>query len=131
MSDGNSNYRHYAGLGETCGKMVVSVRPPILNLIDATWISHGSLEGYPGSTTFNANRIVASQDPVALDYWAAKHLLYPIDKNSHHHPDNSTIQNWLNEAQSLINNRGGLYNAQAGILVDRSHEKRSGDGRIS
>jgi len=69
--------------------------------------------------TFNANRIVASQDPVALDYWVAKHILYPINKNTNHHPDNSTIQNWLNMAQSFINNRGGLYNPQAGILVDR------------
>jgi hypothetical protein len=25
----------YSGLGETCGKMVVSVRTPVLNILDA------------------------------------------------------------------------------------------------
>jgi len=125
MNDGNSGYRHYAGLGETCGKMVVSVRPPVLNLMDAIWVSHGSLQGYPASTTFNANRIVASQDPVALDYWAAKNILYPINKNYNHHPDNATIQDWLYVAQGFINNRGGLYSPQSGILVDKVSKNES------
>jgi len=119
MSDGGSGFRHYSGLGETCGKMVVSVRPPVLNIMDAVWVSHKALEGYPANTTFNTNRIVASQDPVALDYWAAKHILYPIDNNYSHHPDNATIQDWLHVAQGFINNRGGLYSPQNGILVDR------------
>ncbi len=125
MNDGSSGYRHYAGLGETCGKMVVSVRPPVLNLMDAIWVSYGSLQGYPPSTTYNANRIVASQDPVALDYWVAKHILYPINKNTNHHPDNSTIQDWLYVAQGFINNRGGLYDPQTGILVDRVTKNES------
>lgn len=119
MSDGGSGFRHYSGLGETCGKMVVSVRPPVLNIMDAILVSHKSLDGYPESNTSNANRIVASQDPVALDYWAAKHILYPIDNNYSHHPDNATIQDWLHVAQGFINNRGGLYSPQNGILVNR------------
>jgi Domain of unknown function (DUF362) len=125
MNDGNSGYRHYAGLGETCGKMVVSIRTPVLNLMDAIWVSYGALQGYPASVTFNANRIVAGQDPVALDYWAAKNILYPINKNYNHHPDNATIQDWLYMAQGFINNRGGLYNPQAGILVDRVTKNES------
>ncbi len=119
MSDGNVGFRHYSGLGETCGKMVVSVRTPVLNIMDAIWVSHKSLDGYPESNTFNANRIVASQDPVALDYWAAKNILYPINRNYNHHPDNATIQDWLYVAQGFINNRGGLYSPQNGILVNR------------
>jgi hypothetical protein len=43
MSDGQSNFRHYSGLGETCGKMVVSVRTPVLNILDAIWVSYSSL----------------------------------------------------------------------------------------
>jgi hypothetical protein len=125
MNDGNSGYRHYVGLGETCGKMVVSVRPPVLNLMDAIWVSYESLTGYPANTTFNANRIVASQDPVALDYWAAKNVLYPINKNFSHHPDNATIQDWLYVAQGFINNRGGLYSPQNGILVDKVSKNES------
>ena len=79
MADGNSPFRHYAGLGETCGKMMVSVRPPVLNIIDAIWVSHTALKGFPVDTTRQLNTLVASQDPVALDYWAAKHVIYPID----------------------------------------------------
>lgn len=75
MSDGQSGFRHYQGLGETCGKMVVSVRTPVLNIIDAIWVSYSSITGYPQSTTFRADQILASQDPVALDYWAAKYIL--------------------------------------------------------
>jgi len=118
MSDGQVGFRHYTGLGETTGKMVVSVRPPVLNIMDAIWVSHRALQGYPADKTFNANRIAASQDPVALDYWAAKYILYPIEKNYSHHPDNATIQNWLHVAQGFINARGGLYNPQAGIFVN-------------
>ena len=38
MSDGQSSFRHYTGLGETCGKMIASVRPPVLNIVDAMWV---------------------------------------------------------------------------------------------
>jgi hypothetical protein len=118
MADGQSSFRHYSGLGETCGKMMVSVRTPVLNLIDAIWVSHSSLAGYPASTTFRSNEILASQDPVALDYWAAKYILYPIDNNSRHHPDFSGIDQWLRSARDIINIRGGLYKPESGILID-------------
>lgn len=119
MSDGYSSYRHYAGLGETCGKMMVSVITPVLNILDAIWVSHGSLTGFPPSTTFRANMILASQDPVAADYWAAKYILYPIDYNFRHHPDFPGIKKWLGAAQEMINSRGGLSNPEKGILVDK------------
>ena len=119
MSDGQSGFRHYGGLGETCGKMAASVRTPILNIIDAIWVSHASLTGYPENTTFKANQILASQDPVALDYWAAKHILYPIDNNPRHHPDFPGIQQWLTDARRTINERGGLYDPDSGIWVEK------------
>jgi hypothetical protein len=117
MADGNSNYRHYPGLGETCGKMMAAVRPPVLNVIDAIWVSHLALKGYPASATRQLNTLVASQDPVALDYWTAKHVLYPIDGNPRHHPDHENIQRWLQAAKATINGRGGLYRPEWGIAV--------------
>jgi hypothetical protein len=119
MADGYSGYRHYAGLGETCGKMVVSVITPVLNIIDAIWVSHRSLTGYPASTTFRANQLLASQDPVALDYWAAKYILFAIDNNFRHHPDFPGIEKWLRAARETINTRGGLKDLSKGIFVDR------------
>lgn len=117
MSDGQSGFRHYSGLGETSGKVMVSVRTPVLNLIDAIWVSYSSLAGYPASTTIRANQLLASQDPVALDYWAAKYIMYPISQNPRHLPTFSGIDQWLTSARDIINSRGGLRNPDSGIQV--------------
>jgi hypothetical protein len=119
MADGQSPFRHYSGLGETCGKMMVSVRTPVLNIIDAIWVSHSSLAGYPANTTHRSNQVLASQDPVALDYWAAKYVLHPVDNNSRHHPTFPGIDQWLTSARDTINGRGGLNNPDAGIAVSQ------------
>ena len=118
MSDGQSGFRHYGGLGETCGKMMASIHAPVLNIMDAVWVSHSALGGYPASATFRANTLVASQDPVALDYWTAKHILYPYDNNDRHHPDFAGISTWLSAARTTIVERGGLANSARGIVVD-------------
>ncbi len=119
MDDGQSGFRHYSGLGETCGKMITSVATPVLNIVDAIWVSYSSLTGYPANTTFRANQIIAGQDPVAADYWAAKYILYPIDGNFRHHPDFSGIEKWLVAARDAINGRGGLKDLEKGILVEK------------
>jgi len=118
MADGQHGFRHYGGLGETCGKMMVSVRTPVLNIIDAIWVSFASLAGYPSSTTHRANQIVASQDPVALDTWASKYILYPISNSPRHLPTFSGVDAWLTAARDVINSRGGLYRPDSGIMVD-------------
>ncbi len=125
MSDGQSGFRHYDGLGETCGKMMVTVHTPVLNIMDAIWVSQSSLSGYPSSTTFRANQIVASQDPVALDYWTAKHILYPINNNDRHHPDFAGIDKWLREANDLINGQGGFNLTDRGIQVRKTTKTES------
>lgn len=117
MSDGYIGERHYLRLGETCGKMVASVRAPALHIVDAIWVSHKSLTGYPAEMTFRANQVLASQDPVALDHWAAKHVLYPHDNNGRHHPDFAGIAAWLEEARDTINHRGGIFDPGQGIRV--------------
>jgi hypothetical protein len=117
MADGSSGFRHYSGLDETCGKMFVSVRAPVLNIVDAIWTSHLALGGYPPNKTFRTNQILASQDPVALDYWAAKNIIYPIDQNDRHHPDFPGISKWLADSRDIINLRGGLSNPDQGIYV--------------
>ena len=116
MADGQAVYRHYVGLGETCSKMMVSVRPPVRTLSMPSG-SPISLLGYPASATFRANQLLAGQDPVALDYWAAKNILYPIDLNPRHHPDFPGISQWLSDAAAIINARGGLSNSAGGVLV--------------
>lgn len=118
MGDGQKGYRHYDGLGETCGKMMVSIHTPVLNIMDAIWVSQSARKGYPASATARVDTIVASQDPVALDYWTAKHILYPIDNNERHHPDFAGIDMWLTAARDVIVNRGGFDLKSRGIFVE-------------
>lgn len=61
------------------GTQMVETRFPTLNILDAIWVNANPLGG--PRTTYNAatrvNIIASSRDPVALDYWAAKHILIP------------------------------------------------------
>lgn len=116
MSDGQSD-RHYTGLGQACGRMIVQVRPPVLNLIDAVWVSHAALKGYPASATCRANQLVASQDPVAADCWAARNVLYPIDRNARHSPEHPNIVAWLESCMAYVNSQGGIFRPQDGIQI--------------
>jgi hypothetical protein len=117
MSDGQANFRHYDGLGETCGKMMVTVHTLVLNIMDAVWISQAAVAGYPEAATTRVNQIVASQDPVALDYWAAEYTLYHIDDNLNQRPDYPGIDAWLKSSMTTINGRGGFSATARGILV--------------
>jgi uncharacterized protein (DUF362 family) len=117
MSDGQSNFRHYGGLGETCGKMMASVHTPVLNIMDAIWVAQSALAGYPASATTRVNTILASQDPVALDYWSAKYVLYPIDNTERHLPSFPGIDAWLTDSRDTIVARGGFAQTSRGVLV--------------
>ena len=117
MRDGQSRFRHYSGLGETCGRMVSKVRTPVINIMDAIWVSHKVLHGYPEELCFQANQLMASQDPVALDYCAAKYIMYQIDRNPRHHPKFWNIDRWLRDARDTINASGGLEDDNSGIQV--------------
>jgi len=109
MADGGSNQRHYSKLGEHCGNMIADVRAPTLSILDCTWVSSGSLAGYPAETTKRLDQLLAGLDPVALDYWASKHLLYPIDNNIEHNPDEfDVLHGNLAQACEVINSAGGI-----------------------
>jgi len=62
------------------GTEMVETRMPTLNILDAIWINanpkRGPRTSYSEAT--RANAIMASTDPVALDYWAAKHVLMQV-----------------------------------------------------
>ena len=117
MSDGYRQFRHYVGLGETCARMIQRIRTPVLHIMDAIWVSHKVLQGYPDNICYQANQLMASQDPVALDFCAAKYIMYPVDKNPRHHPKFWNIDRWLTAAQNVINASGGLKDEKNGIQV--------------
>ena len=59
------------------GTLMVETRVPVLNILDMIWIGpdQGPRNTYAMATQIN--KIAASTDPVALDFWAAKHILMP------------------------------------------------------
>lgn len=63
------------------GTLMVETGLPTLNIIDAIWVNaNPAPSGEVGPSTPNdwatrMNLLLASEDPVALDYWAAKHIL--------------------------------------------------------
>jgi hypothetical protein len=59
------------------GTQMAATRMPVLNILDMIWIG---VDRGPSSTYATAkqiNKIAASTDPVALDYWASKYILMP------------------------------------------------------
>jgi hypothetical protein len=116
MADGYSGYRHYSGLGETCGYMIKNIRFPVLNILDCIWVSYSSLTGYPPSTTSRQNILLASQDSVALDYYAGKNILYPLSKSPYHLPTYGGVSKWLSQAEAVINS-SSVYSTENRIFL--------------
>jgi hypothetical protein len=116
MSDGCSPQRHYTEIGSQCGKFWSLVRTPDLNLVDCIWVSQDSLTGYPPETTSRRNVLLAGLDPVALDYYASKHVLLPLGGSyaAQHDPDRfSGLAGMLSGAQGFINANGGIAGVPA------------------
>jgi hypothetical protein len=62
------------------GTLMVETRIPTLNILDAIWINAIPLNG-PSTSYENATRVnvvMAGTDPIALDYWASKHVLLQV-----------------------------------------------------
>jgi len=60
------------------GTLMAYTRMPVLNIMDMIWVAP---EGGPRSlftTAVQVNKIAASTDPVAIDHWAAIHVLMPV-----------------------------------------------------
>jgi len=77
-SDRLTNRRAHNSVGVGgMGTQMAHTRMPILNILDMIWIG---VDRGPSSSYANArqiNKIAASLDPVALDYWASKNILIP------------------------------------------------------
>jgi len=59
------------------GTQMAHTRMPVINIIDMIWVGveRGPGSGY--STAAQVNKVAASMDPVALDYWVSKNILIP------------------------------------------------------
>ena len=124
MSDGSSGIRHYAQSGIQTGKIFTLVRTPDLNILDCIWTSFDQLRGYPPEATSRTNILLGGMDPVALDYYSSKHILYPLGGSYQyfHNPDvfSGLMTDLLTNAKDTINANGGI----------RGEPTRMGDANI-
>jgi uncharacterized protein (DUF362 family) len=116
MDDGYFALRHYDENGLHCGMMQALVRAPDLHILDGIWISPESIMGYPPEATRRLNTLMAGRDPVAIDYYAGKHVLKPINGlYSHRHDPDSFpgLISHLTQARDFINGNGGIFGEPA------------------
>ncbi|MFX0078467.1 MAG: DUF362 domain-containing protein [Candidatus Hermodarchaeota archaeon] len=148
----HSNYgvtaatKHYMGVqseglngglanGHSCigeggmGTILAETRYPVLNILDAIHINPnpypsiwcGPATNYDGATRVNI--IMASTDPVALDYWAAKYVLMPTAEVNGHEdlraidPDNMERRTGLTDAFGVYLNNTKLELIRNGYTV--------------
>jgi hypothetical protein len=72
-------------LGSEIGFFMNSIRKADLNITTAEWIGIVSRTESP---IVNVHAVLGCKDPVALDYHAAKYILYPNSRIAIHDPDN-------------------------------------------
>jgi hypothetical protein len=73
---GLANGHYTVGTGGM-GTLMLETGLPTLNIIDAIWVNANPGQG-PSTAYYQATRVdvlAAGVDPIALDYWAAKHVL--------------------------------------------------------
>jgi hypothetical protein len=82
--DAEIPHEHFSVRNGGMGTMIVETRAPILNILDMVWVNANPIESsinrgpWSTYTASSATDIIgASVDPVALDYWSAKHVLVP------------------------------------------------------
>jgi hypothetical protein len=68
------------------GHFMKTIRKADLNIVTAEWVGWGSRTDPCKATRMRT--ILASKDPIALDYYGAKYLLYPLSKRIYHDPEN-------------------------------------------
>ncbi len=117
------------------GTLMVETGLPTLNIVDAIWVNaNPPPSSYAGPSTpydraTRVNVLIASTDPVALDYWAAKHVLMQtarlIGYTDVHtlDPDSSNKTGVWDEAFGvwLRRTRNEIQAAGYNVTIDENH----------
>lgn len=69
------------------GKVMLVARYPDLNIADAVWVTPAGGPNGPYERAVRLDRLLASRDPVALDYYCAKYVLMPVSGDPRHDPN--------------------------------------------
>ena len=117
----NLGYRAHDTVDEGgMGTLMAQTRVPALNIVDAIWVNarpeDGPRSSYTSATEVNV--VAASTDPVALDYWASKHILCHVCSEvfnadaSTMDPDNTAaggFGDWLRLSMNELNAAGHRF----------------------
>lgn len=79
-----------------------TIRKADLNIVTAEWVGWGHRIDISKAT--RCRTILASKDPVALDYYGAKNIMYPLSKDKYQNPDErrSSIRKFLELALETL-----------------------------
>ena len=108
------------------GHFMKTIRRADLNITTAEWIGWGDRTDITKAA--QTKTILASTDPVALDYYGARYLILPHSRDKRHHdPDNprSSIRNFLQLA-AASSDRGLLHASQIRVQT-HDFESKSAD----
>lgn len=121
------------------GRLMSQLFYPTLNILDAIWVSPSHPRGpeAPYSLAVRTDVLLAGTDPVAVDYYAGKHVLYPVSGYGRHDPD-TPYGEGTNPYHDGSQNTGYPYNAfrimmnsTAAELVKGGHDVTSDPARIA
>jgi len=88
LYQGTQNPPHTPMISEgILAKLMLVARFPDLNISDAIWVCPAGGPNSPYDTAVRVDRLLASKDPVALDYYCAKYVLMPISGSTRHDPN--------------------------------------------
>lgn len=109
-----------------------TIRKADLNIVTAEWVGWGSRTNVSKAT--QCKTVLMSVDPIALDYYGAKYLLYPLSRNKKHHdPDNqdSSVSKFLKLALetlgegTLDEDRMKIHDYDFGTAIRDDHGKHA------
>ena len=108
-------------LGRAVGTFMATVRRADLNITTAEWVGLASRVDPPVART---RAVLASADPVALDYHAAKYILFPHSGIRAHDPDWETGPLWNDLKECAAAMGGTLDETKVGVRSYDFIEKR-------
>ncbi|MEM2057229.1 MAG: DUF362 domain-containing protein [Thermoproteota archaeon] len=109
------------------GKVMAETRIPVLNILDAVWVNaiprNGPATSY--EEAIETDLIMASIDPVALDYWASKQVLLQLARLMNYRysesvdPDNDTSDfgNYLKKSLEQLKTAGYDFTMDANRIT--------------
>ena len=114
-------------VGGFMGRMMNETVYPCLNIIDAIWTSpsHPTGPAAPYGLAVRTDMLLASTDPVVLDWYACKYVLYAVSGYGRHDPD-CTWDETSNPYHDGTRSYGYPYDALRLMLVSNAAALRAG-----